>query len=242
MNKVETLLSLIKTYDLHRSANTKYLKFFLLVGILVFAKNFVLTPLYGFYKHYLRPRINHKQRYGGNWVLVTGASDGVGEGLCYQFARAGFNVVVMGRYEQKVKEVADKIRKQYKRMADVLICNCETLNTIEGVEELYSQLDQIRHDICILINNVGTMIAQNLHSQSINNIQAMLNVNTASYAYFSKYFLRKFYIRYKKFGKRSALINICSMSGELSRPYISVYSGTKAFTIQFSKVLEWEYN
>lgn len=81
------------------------------------------------------------------------------------------------------------------------------------------------------MNNVGTMIASTLHRMSVENIHAMLNVNTSSYAYFSKYYLKKFKQRHEEYGKKSALISICSMSGEIVRPYVSVYSGTKAFAI-----------
>lgn len=41
---------------------------------------------------------NLKQRYGENsWVMVTGASDGIGKGFCEEFAKLGFNIVLVAR-------------------------------------------------------------------------------------------------------------------------------------------------
>jgi len=45
-----------------------------------------LPPTVGFLKHTLRPRRNLIERYFSNWALVSGASDGIGEAICYELA------------------------------------------------------------------------------------------------------------------------------------------------------------
>jgi 17beta-estradiol 17-dehydrogenase / very-long-chain 3-oxoacyl-CoA reductase len=51
-------------------------------------------------------------RYGrGTWAVVTGASDGIGEGFCYELARDGFNVCLVSRSIEKLKRVEDNIKK-----------------------------------------------------------------------------------------------------------------------------------
>ena len=64
--------------------------------------NFVLTPLNGFYRHFLRPRKNFKRDYG-EWAAVTGATGGIGENVCYELAKSGVNVLMIGRNEEKLK-------------------------------------------------------------------------------------------------------------------------------------------
>ena len=50
----------------------------------------------------VRPTKNFIKRYGeGSWVLVTGASDGIGKAYCLEFARQGFNIVIVGRNIEK---------------------------------------------------------------------------------------------------------------------------------------------
>ena len=39
-----------------------------------------------------------KQKYG-KWVLITGATSGIGKELALKFGEAGFNMVITGRRE-----------------------------------------------------------------------------------------------------------------------------------------------
>ena len=51
-------------------------------------------------------------RFGRNsWAVVTGASDGIGEGFCYELARDGFNICLISRTEEKLKRVESKIKQ-----------------------------------------------------------------------------------------------------------------------------------
>lgn len=54
-----------------------------------------ITPAFDLYK-----------RYGkGSWAVVTGASDGIGEGFCYELAKDGFNICLVSRSLDKLKRV-----------------------------------------------------------------------------------------------------------------------------------------
>ena len=69
------------------------------------------VPSYGFWSHYLRPRRNLKARFeGADWVVITGASDGIGEALCHQFAKDGFNIVLVSRTLSKLEKVSDDVK------------------------------------------------------------------------------------------------------------------------------------
>ena len=60
----------------------------------------------------LAPAFVLLERYGkGSWAVVTGASDGIGEGFCYELARDGFNVCLISRSEDKLKRVEEKVRQ-----------------------------------------------------------------------------------------------------------------------------------
>lgn len=43
-------------------------------------------------------------------MLVTGASDGIGLSYCQEFAKMGFNIVLMGRNLEKLNRVEEKLR------------------------------------------------------------------------------------------------------------------------------------
>lgn len=84
------------------------LRFFALYGLYKFTANYILPAFIGFYRHFLRPRRNLSYRYGvDSWALVTGATDGIGEQLCYQLAKSGFNIVLIGRSDEKLLAVSN---------------------------------------------------------------------------------------------------------------------------------------
>jgi hypothetical protein len=48
-------------------------------------------------------------RYSNSWAIVTGGSDGIGLAMCKQLAREGFNICIIARNEQKMKEKLKEI-------------------------------------------------------------------------------------------------------------------------------------
>jgi hypothetical protein len=45
---------------------------------------------------YVMPNVNLKKRYG-EWVVITGSTDGMGKALAKKFAGQGFNIVQISR-------------------------------------------------------------------------------------------------------------------------------------------------
>ena len=44
---------------------------------------------------------------------MTGASDGIGESICYELAKSGFNIILMSRTLEKMENVAAKLEADY---------------------------------------------------------------------------------------------------------------------------------
>merc|ERR1719183_2613607 len=65
----------------------------------------------GFYAHFLRPA--KKLTAYGQWAVVTGATDGIGRALCFEFARKGLDVVLISRTASKLDAVAAELRAKY---------------------------------------------------------------------------------------------------------------------------------
>lgn len=62
-------------------------------------------------RHLHKPSESIEQRYGkGSWVLVTGASDGMGAEYCRQLAARGFNIVLVSRTLSKLQSVAKEVQ------------------------------------------------------------------------------------------------------------------------------------
>ena len=70
----------------------------------------VIKPLYGFYRHFLRPSASLANV---KWALVTGASDGIGAAMCHELAKKGINVILVSRTKSKLLKVAKEISTKY---------------------------------------------------------------------------------------------------------------------------------
>jgi 17beta-estradiol 17-dehydrogenase / very-long-chain 3-oxoacyl-CoA reductase len=65
-------------------------------------------------RRFLRKKLNLKKRYaksGDEWIVVTGASDGIGAEYCKEFAKDGFNIVLVSRTLSKLKSVESQLQK-----------------------------------------------------------------------------------------------------------------------------------
>lgn len=71
------------------------------------------------YAHWVRRPHDLLRRYGaGSWVVVTGASDGIGLGFAVEFAKLGFNIVLIARNTEKLERAAAHVKEEANRARD----------------------------------------------------------------------------------------------------------------------------
>ena len=74
---------------------------------------FIIWAAYEIYPLVTSP-YDLKQRYGEKtWAVVTGASDGIGLAYCQEFARQGFNIVLIARTKDKLEKAAADLSSQF---------------------------------------------------------------------------------------------------------------------------------
>jgi len=171
----------------------------------------------------------------GDWVIVTGATDGIGKGYAKQFAKRKLNVVLISRSEDKLKETAEEIKKlgvDVKTIAvDFSSTDDATYNRIaEGIKGL---------NIGILVNNVGISYP---HAQFLNEIEDSLVKQLIDINVFSLTKMTKLVLPSMIEKKKGVIINVGSAAGliPIGDPLYAVYSGTKAYVDFFSRSLNIE--
>jgi NAD(P)-dependent dehydrogenase (short-subunit alcohol dehydrogenase family) len=93
----------------------------------------------------------------GRTCLITGATDGIGKETAIGMAKNGYNLILIGRNEEKGKKVSDEIRK----IADSIDINFFTADLIlmKEVSRVADEVCQKYDQIDVLINNVGAYFA-----------------------------------------------------------------------------------
>lgn len=192
--------------------------------------------LYATYKYALRPAYNLQTRYGQNWAVITGASDGLGKAFAFELAKRGFKLVLVARDQAKLDGVSAEIQAVYKVDIKTIVFDFDTHYTDEKIEELRKKLEVI-DKASLLINNVGTASYKPLDQMKDSDIHKQLNVNVVGNTVFTKLMIPKLLANETK----SGCIFIGSSAYESPNPNLAVYSASKCYEHQLSLSLAEEH-
>lgn len=93
------------------------------------------------------------------------------------------------------------------------------------------------YDISVLVNNVGVDVLSPYHELTEQEIVNLITVNCLPVSVLNHRFIPKLLSRDKK----SAIINVASLAGEIPMALHNVYSASKAFADFLSRSLNHEY-
>ena len=167
----------------------------------------------------------------GKTALVTGASQGIGEGVARVLARQGARVVVAARNEEKLKALAEEIGAAGGQALPLVL----DVTQPETFGERLKSLPEDFAAIDVLVNNAGVTADNLLARMSLEDWERVLRTNlTGAFA------LTKEVIRGMMKRRWGRIINVSSVVGMMGNPGQANYAASKAGLIGFSKSLAKE--
>ncbi|MFC4231403.1 SDR family NAD(P)-dependent oxidoreductase [Parasediminibacterium paludis] len=166
------------------------------------------------------------------FVIITGASSGLGKELAIQLAAKQHNIILVARNEKSLLEVKMLIEEQYK--VNVIVLPID-LSIAENALKLYDQVISLNVAISSLINNAGVGLYGEFKETSLEEELKMIELNISSLVALTKVFIQYFL---KNGGGK--IMNIASLLSFLPFPYFSVYSATKSFVLSFTETVAAE--
>ena len=91
--------------------------------------------------------------------LITGASSGIGKDMAFEFAGRGYDLILVARSLDRLKEVKNEIIKKYSK-CNVEIMKCD-VSDIKSVKKLYDDVRNKFVNIDVLVNNAGFGTVEN---------------------------------------------------------------------------------
>lgn len=85
-------------------------------------------------------------------AFITGATSGIGQATAERVAKLGYDIVITGRREDRLKSVAAAIEKQY---GVKVITLCFDVRNREACQQGFDSLPQNWKQIDLLVNNAG---------------------------------------------------------------------------------------
>jgi NADP-dependent 3-hydroxy acid dehydrogenase YdfG len=164
-------------------------------------------------------------------ALIAGASSGIGKATALAFAKAGIDVALVSRSQEKLEAVASAATEVgVKAKAYPL--------DLAKIEDVQSKIAAIAADfgpLDILVNSAGMGYTNSLGETSLTDWQQVINLNLSSVFGCILGVLPQMRDR-----KQGLIINIASIAAHNPFPGWGAYSASKAGLIAFSKVLAAE--
>jgi len=153
-------------------------------------------------------------------ALITGATSGFGKATAIRFAEHGYNVIITGRREDRLKELEDYIKENFE--VDVLTLCFDVRNREETINEL-TAIPHDWKDVTVLVNNAGLAAGlSTIQDGDIDDWETMIDTNLKGLLYVTRT-VAPWMIKNNK----GHIINIGSIAGKEVYPKGNVYCATK---------------
>ena len=160
-------------------------------------------------------------------ILITGATSGFGKACAERFAREGWRLVVTGRRQERLLELADRLSGTPLHAVEL------DVRDLNGVKNMIARLPEAFRNIDVLLNNAGLALGlQGADKTDLNDWEIMIDTNIKGLCYLTRCLLPAMVAR-----DQGHIINMGSIAGNYPYPGGNVYGATKAFVKQFSKNL-----
>jgi short-subunit dehydrogenase len=162
-------------------------------------------------------------------ALITGASFGIGLEFARIFAREGYNLVLVARSADKLRQLASELEKAHGTRSLILATDLTEPGASAYVLDQTTRAD-IQVDV--LVNNAGFgqygLFAENDLEECLRQIQ--LNVTTLTH-------LTRLYLPAMIARKSGRILNVASTAAFQPGPLMAVYFATKAYVLHLSEAL-----
>ena len=159
-------------------------------------------------------------------VLITGASSGIGRDLAREFAKLKYNLVLVARNEEKLKEIKEELRNYVK--VETIIAD---LQKEENCKIIFNK----HKDIDILINNAGFGVFGEFTNTDLEKEISLINTNITAV-----HILTKLYLQEMTKKNSGIILNVSSIAGSMPGPLMCAYYASKAYVLRLSEGIREE--
>jgi short-subunit dehydrogenase len=159
-------------------------------------------------------------------ALITGASSGIGEEFARQLAERGYDLVLVARREDRLKDLAEELPTK------ATVIPCDLANEADKLE---GKVKQRKLQVDLLVNNAGFGLRGRFAELDAARQAEMVRLNCEAVIVLSGAFLPPMIER-----DSGGIITVASSAGMQPLPYEAVYAASKAFALNFTDALNTE--
>lgn len=161
-------------------------------------------------------------------ALITGASSGIGRDIAKELSARGYDLILVARDEEKMKQLADEIK------TNTTIISMD-LSIEENCKDLYEKVKNEKIDI--LVNNAGFGVYGDFTESNLDKEISMIKTNITA-----MHILMKLFLKDMKKNNNGIILNVSSSAGFMPVPLMSSYYASKAYILRLSEGVKEELN
>lgn len=166
-----------------------------------------------------------QREFANKVILVTGATSGIGQATALRFAAAGANLVTIGRNEEALAKLSDRLATHHGRN----LALAADLSLEADVDRIVAQTVETFGGIDVLVNAAGHISSGTVENTNLSAWDAMLNIN-----------LRAVFLLMQKatptlIERSGNIVNVSSVTGLRAFPGVLAYCVSKAGLDQLTR-------
>lgn len=165
-------------------------------------------------------------------ALITGASMGIGREFARVFAQHGFDLALVARSEDKLRQVAQELGPAHQISVTVMPHDLTLENAAQGV---FDEAQRAGLKIDVLVNNAGVSFVEAFADSPLDQHLTLLQLNVVALTALTSLFVDPMIER--GWGK---IINLASVAAFQPTPSLALYGASKAFVLSLSEALAEE--
>ena len=166
---------------------------------------------------------------GHKYALITGATSGIGYELAKLFAKDNYNLVLVARNEELLRQTAGEMEAVAPIKTHILAVD---LFEPGAPEKVYSFTRDRDITIDVLVNDAGQGEWGRFTETALQRERDLIQLNIVSLVSLTKYYLKEMEAR-----NSGKILQLASAVSKAPSPFLSVYAATKAFVLSFTEAL-----
>ena len=163
------------------------------------------------------------------YALITGATSGIGYELAKLFAADGYNLILVSRTEEDLKQRSAEFSQQYGVQTTYIV---KDLFQPNAAFELYDEVKAKGLLVDVLVNDAGQGQYGLFAEADIHRLLDIIQLNVSSLTVITHLFLKDMVAR-----NEGKILQLASIASQLPGPWQAVYHGTKAYVLSFTEAL-----
>lgn len=166
------------------------------------------------------------------WVVVTGASEGIGFHIAHRFAALGRDVILVARGEDRLRAAATAIAERHSvRVLPVVL----DITEADAAERLAGAAEAAGGWVDVLVNNAAIGLSGPFAAAPPAQIAALVDLNVRALTLLCRRVLPGMRSR-----RRGGILNMASLGGYTPGPWQAAYYASKAYVVSLSEALASE--